>query len=113
MSGWIPIFGLFRTKTTRSLALKKVTEKHADVSMEIPAITIGIDLGDRYSEVVAVDAKGEEVRCERITTRSKALQKFFASYAGARVVLEVGPHSPWISRLLEGLGCEVIVSQPA
>ena len=30
----------------------------------------------------------------------------------ARVVLEVGTHSPWVSRTLQGLGHEVIVATP-
>lgn len=32
--------------------------------------------------------------------------------APARVVLEIGPHSPWISRLLTAAGYEVIVANP-
>ncbi len=28
----------------------------------------------------------------------------------ARIAMEVGSHSPWISRLLDKLGCEVIVA---
>ena len=35
-----------------------------------------------------------------------------ASYAGARVVLEVGTHSPWVSRQLTQQGYEVVVANP-
>ena len=41
-----------------------------------------------------------------------ALGQFVARYLGAVVVMEAGTHSPWISRYLEELGCEVIVSNP-
>ena len=33
-------------------------------------------------------------------------------YPGALVVMEAGCHSPWISRYLEALGCEAVVSNP-
>ncbi len=49
--------------------------------------------------------------CEQ-TLRAKGpvVSLFFSRSPGARVALEVGRHSPWISRLLEGLGLEAIVA---
>jgi transposase len=38
---------------------------------------------------------------------------YFRESPKARVVIEVGTHSPWISRLLEELGHEVIVANPS
>jgi transposase len=40
------------------------------------------------------------------------VKRFFQKYAGATVAIEAGTHSPWISRLLEELGCRVYVGNP-
>src|SRR5437879_12982155 len=40
------------------------------------------------------------------------LARLTARYRGAQAVLEAGAHSPWVRRYLEGLGWEVIVSNP-
>jgi transposase len=42
----------------------------------------------------------------------EALRKGLSRYPGARVVLEVGCHSPWISRQLKEDGFEGIVANP-
>ena len=42
--------------------------------------------------------------------RTEALRRHFAGEERMRIALECGTHSPWISRLLEELGHEVIVA---
>jgi transposase len=71
-----------------------------------------LDVSDRYCHVCVLDAHGEVEREDRIRTRPAAVGSWFERYARARVVLEVGPHSPWLSRLLERQGHEVIVANP-
>ncbi|HEY7683237.1 MAG TPA: transposase [Gemmatimonadales bacterium] len=73
------------------------------------SITIGLDLGDRYSSVCAVDAAGRIQQQARVRTTPEALRRQFTG-APARVIVEVGTHSPWVSRLLTELGHEVIVA---
>lgn len=74
---------------------------------------IGIDQGDRWSHLCILDGQGEGVARERVRTRRKAFEKRFAgARTPGRVVLEVGAHSPWASRLLARLGYEVIVANP-
>jgi transposase len=46
----------------------------------------------------------------RVATTAPALQRRFRGIEGCRVVVEVGGHSPWVSRLLQQLGHEVIVA---
>jgi transposase len=75
--------------------------------------TIGIDLGDRYSDVCILDESGTEVRRERIATTESGLKGVVQGRCGVRVVMEVGTHSPWISRLFESFGHEVIVASAA
>jgi transposase len=44
-----------------------------------------------------------------IDNTATAIRKYFRTYAGALVAMETGTHSPWISRLLASLGCQVLV----
>jgi transposase len=78
----------------------------------LPAVTIGIDLGDKVSDLCFVNAEGKEFRRERIATSQDRFGKFFGGLPPARVVLECGTHSPWASRTLEACGHEVIVANP-
>ena len=45
-------------------------------------------------------------------TTAAALGQRFSAMPRSRVVLEVGTHSPWISRMLRELGHEVLVANP-
>jgi len=75
------------------------------------SLTIGVDLGDRYSELCYLSGAGEVLDRARVRTRPGA---FLDALVGdrARVVLEAGTHSRWVSSVLEELGHEVIVANP-
>jgi transposase len=73
-------------------------------------MTVGLDVGDRFSRYCVLDAEGRVVAEGRVPTSAEALRRQFTEFSHVRVVLEVGTHSPWISRLLEGLGHEVLVA---
>jgi transposase len=74
---------------------------------------IGIDLGDRFSYVHELDMQtGETLSQARLPTSPETFGKHFASIPQARITLEVGAHSPWSSRLLQGLGHQVVVANP-
>jgi len=75
-----------------------------------PGTTIGIDLGDRYSYGCLLDRQGEVVERFRFETTRVGLTKAFDGRPPARVVIEVGTHSPWVSRALAGRSHEVIVA---
>jgi transposase len=77
-----------------------------------PSLTIGLDISDRWTHMCAIDAEGRCVGRARVATRESALVDASGKFAGARVVLEVGPHSPWVSRLLGARGHEVVVANP-
>ncbi len=78
--------------------------------MALPKLTIGLDLGDRFSQLCALDGHGRVVATDRLRTTPTALERHFTGRSRCRVVLEVGTHSPWVSRLLERLGQEVLVA---
>jgi transposase len=75
-----------------------------------PTRSIGLDLGDRNSWYCVVDDAGQIQLEERVRTTAKALQEVFGTMPRSRIALEIGTHSPWISRLLGELGHEVIVA---
>jgi len=82
-----------------------------DVSKDRPQTTAGLDLGDRYSYLCLLDTDGGEVIEEgRVRTTSEALRRRFASERPMRIAIEAGTHSPWVSRLLEECGHEVLVA---
>jgi transposase len=57
-----------------------------------------------------VDEAGQIQREQRVATSAKALREVFGTIPHSRIALEIGTHSPWISRLLSGWGHEVIVA---
>ena len=75
-----------------------------------PLFTVGMDLGDRWSMLCVLDQEGSVAHRGRVATRSAAIQKLFAQWPGARVAMETGTHSPWISRLLAEHGFDVFVA---
>ncbi len=75
------------------------------------SITVGIDVGDRYSHVCLIDTgNGEVIEESRIRTEPGAFERRFSGYEPMRIAVEAGTHSPWISRLLEEHGHEVLVA---
>lgn len=81
-----------------------------DAITTIPNRTLGLDVGDRWSHYCLLDRDGVALAEGRIATRDGELGAFFAGLASARVALEVGPRSPWISRLVSRFGHEVYVA---
>jgi transposase len=70
-----------------------------------------LDIGDRYSYLCLIDTgSGEVVEEGRLRTTPEALRRRFASEPPLRIAIETGTHSPWVSRILEGCGHEVLVA---
>ena len=84
----------------------------SNLSKTVPVMTIGLDVGDTYCHMCALDAGGEIIEEGRVRTTPEALGRRFSSAGPMRIALEVGQHSPWISRLLKKSGHEVIVANP-
>jgi transposase len=74
-------------------------------------MTAGLDLGDKYSYLYVLEAdSGEFVEEGRLRTTPEDLRRRFDSQQRLKVAIEVGTHSTWVSRLLEGCGHEVLVA---
>jgi transposase len=83
-----------------------------DATTKETTLTVGLDLGDRYVQMCVLDEAGEIVEESRLPNKPAALERRFGACEPVRIVLEAGTHSPWVSRLLEGLGHNVLVANP-
>lgn len=107
-----------KTVTTRKKTTKAATEFGEKQLYAMTAVggggsgrpTIGLDLGDRSSRWCALGADGEVIGRGEVESERQELERFFGRIPKSLVALEVGSHSPWISRLLEKLGHEVVVA---
>lgn len=76
------------------------------------SITVGLDVGDKRTHWCAMAAERKVVARGSFRTARDELAAAMAPYAGAKVVLEAGSQSPWMSRVLRSLGHEVQVADP-
>jgi len=73
-------------------------------------LTIGLDLGDRWSFYCVLNEAGKVILEQKLPTTPKAMKQTFGSIPPSLIALETGTHSPWVSRLLTELGHAVIVA---
>ena len=73
-------------------------------------VTIGLDLGDRFSHYCILNEAGEIIGEHNLATTPKGIDEVFGRIPRSRTALETGTHSPWVSRQLARLGHEVIVA---
>src|SRR3981081_2342997 len=96
-------------KHSNSQERSKVTVKAKGAQERV---TIGMDLGDKTSRYCMLDNDGEILREGQVATTKAGIVEAFGSLGRVRIPIEVGTHSPWVSRLLQKLGHEVIVANP-
>src|ERR1700735_3009443 len=106
------VIDVLKAQIRRRPAMKKISTVVTKQSRNISQLrlTIGLDLGDRNSCYCVLDETGHIQVEQRLRTNAKALQEVFSAMPRSRIALEIGTHSPWISRLLSELGHEVIVA---
>ena len=92
--------------------MKKISTAtgHKVGKIESRKLTIGLDLGDRWSWYCVLDEAGEVLLEQKVSTTPKAMREVFGGMPHSRMALETGMHSPWVSRWLSELGHEVIVA---
>src|SRR4051812_29638115 len=82
-----------------------------DSTTRIPKMTAGLDLGDKHTYLCLIDTDtGEVIEEGRLRTTPEALAQRFEGCEPMRIAIEVGTHSPWVSRLLEERGHQVLVA---
>lgn len=75
-----------------------------------PTMTIGLDVGDSKTHFCVLDSARTVIARGSFPTAAAALRKALAPFAGARVILEAGSQSPWMSRELQAIGYAVQVA---
>src|SRR6266404_9680484 len=97
----------FKHKKRRP-AMKKISTVQAfgnEIFTE-QKLTIGVDLGDRWSFYCVLDEAGKMILEQKVSTTPEAMKETFERIPRSLMALETGTHSPWVSRLLKELGHE-------
>jgi transposase len=92
--------------------LKKISTAKIKSQAAKKKVTVGIDLGDRTSRYCLLDEEGVVIGEASTPTTKAGIAKVFGAMTRCRIALEVGGHSPWVSRQLEEFGHELIVANP-
>jgi len=79
-------------------------------SPNLDRLTVGVDLGDQWSNYCILGLDGETLTEGQFRTRRQEMAEFFQGLARSRVVIEVGTHSAWVREVIAGLGHEVLVA---
>lgn len=82
------------------------------VTVEVPARCIGLDLGDEKSSYCMVDGHGRITREGQVETSEPGLRAVFGQLDASLIVLEASPQCHWIAPLLRSLGHKAIVVHP-
>lgn len=73
---------------------------------------VGLDLGDKTTEVCVLDGAGAVVARRTVRTTRQSLLHAVAGLESARIAIEVGCHSRWVEATLVTTGHEVVVANP-
>jgi transposase len=98
------------TAKQKQNVLSKTTKNQIYETAKQQRLTIGLDLGDRNIHYCILNEEGDVVSRGILPTTKTGLNSLFEKMPSSRVAMEVGTHSPWVSRQLAGLGHEVIVA---
>src|SRR5437867_2863633 len=101
-----------RSRRKRRPAMKKIStvQVFGNEIFKEQKLTIGVDLGDRWSFYCVLDEAGRVIVEQKLPTTPEAMKQTFGKIPRSLIALETGTHSPWVSRLLTELGHEVIVA---
>jgi transposase len=75
-------------------------------------LTVGVDLGDQWSNYCILGLEGEKLAEGKVRTEQEEITELFRAMTPARVVMEVGTHSAWVREVVVGFGHEVLVANP-
>jgi transposase len=94
---------------TSTMARPKKTRQNK-ASKPSGKLTVGIDLGDQNSAYCILDAEGEVLSEGTVRTSEHGFAQQFERMGICRIALETGTHSPWVSRMLQKYGHDVVVA---
>jgi len=112
------VMGELVSQLRQQLELKSVSvveaarDERDAVSPNLDRLTVGVDLGDQWSNDCILGLGGETLAEGQFRTRREEVGEFFRGLAISRVVFEVGTHSAWVREIIAGLGHDVLVANP-
>lgn len=86
-----------------------VTSTLSTSTIQLPT-TMGLDISDQVSHFLVQRGDGAKLAAGKLKMTREHVRALFQQYAGCRLAIEAGGHSPWISRLAAECGMEVIVA---
>jgi transposase len=98
----------------KKVAATSAGEEHqrGELRPNLDRLTVGVDLGDQWSHYCILGLEGETLAEGQLRTTQEDIAEFFQALNAARVVFEVGTHSPWVQEVICGCGHEVLVANP-
>jgi transposase len=108
------LVGRLREKLNPKVASVSPSEeqRRGDVKPNLDRLTVGVDLGDQWSNYCILDVEGETLGEGKLRTRQQDCAEFFQCLSSARVEIEVGTHSAWVEEVIGHCGHEVVVANP-
>jgi transposase len=94
-------------KNTSKKTMANKSEKQTRAGF---AFYIGIDLGDKHSDLCVLDSNGDVSKEFRLRMKEEDFQTYFVSLPHSRVAVEAGGQSRWVAEVIEKCGHEVYVS---
>src|SRR5438128_11727825 len=74
-------------------------------------LTVGVDLGDRWSQYCILGLEGETLAEGQLRTTQDDIGEFFQALTAAGVVIEVGTQSAWVQDVLTDGGAAWLVAE--
>jgi len=107
------LMGRLREKLNQKVATAGSAKQGRDgLRPNFDRLTVGVDLGDQWSNYCILDLEGDTLAEGQLRTTPQDFTEFFQALNAARVVVEVGTHSPWVSDVVRDCGHEVVVANP-
>src|SRR3989440_11572931 len=91
----LPMFDVLEAQKRRP-AMKKISTVRVNGNMIFKGhqLTIGVDLGDRWSCYCVLDEAGEILLEQKVATTPEAMKKIFEKIPRVLIAMETGTHSP-------------------
>jgi len=106
--------GRLSEKLNAKVASPRPAEAHprGELRPNLDRLTVGVDLGDLWSNYCILDLEGEVLAEGQLRTTQQDFAEFFQALNGAPVVVEVGTHSASVREVIGNCGHEVLVANP-
>jgi transposase len=96
----------------KRVAATSARDARGGLRPNLDRLTVGVDLGDRWSQYCILGLEGETLAEGQVRTTQEDFATFFQGLNAGRVAVEVGTHSAWVQEVICGYEHEVLVANP-